>query len=315
MNRFRQKSPPEKPSQPDRPRSLREFKDEPANPRSSRRRRRRFRRLFRLLLITVILVLGIAGAFFAPKFFAHDQIVPERIERPTVSSASDEVEVADLIEGYLNALGGRTAVEEVRSLRYEGQVNFGSEQNDFQILVSLPDMGMLNTNPGEPDGLKYMRNGDIVWRLIEWADGARKVELVDAETAASLKWSLEVHNTFRRLALEGRHAELSVGETEFMGKPCYELTKTMPDGSEFRAILEKETLYLVKFEETLRYEERKDKFTIVYDDHRMVSGVVEPFKTTLYKNGELNNEVELDSLRVNPGVVSSIFKVPDELLQ
>ena len=92
-----------------------------------------------------------------------------------------------------------------------------------------------------------------------------------------------------------------------------EVTKTNADGTKLKAFLDKETLYLIKTEETLVSGEDKDILTVVYEDHRFVSGVVEAFKTKLYRNGELDNEAIVSSYRINPGLVSSLFAVPEGL--
>jgi len=239
--------------------------------------------------------------------------------RPTtVASTSlrlpDQIDAPDLLNAHLNALGGRKALQDLHSVRYDGIVNFTSGQSDFQMVVMSPDKGMLVTNPGEAGVQRLMLNGDVAWRVVERQDGAREVLRLGEESVGSLRWSLRVHNTLTSLALAGQYSGVSVNEIEFMDEPCYELTKKMPDGSDFSAILKKETLYLLKMTETLRTGDQQNEFTIVFDDHRMVSGVVEPYKTTLYKNGDLDNEVVIDSIQVNSGVISSLFKVPDELL-
>ena len=325
MNRFHQENSHPESDQPQRPRALRSFNDTSKNRGSSRPK---FRPNFKVyLLILVVISLVFLVGMFTVLHYNGQYEVPPVSQKPVTSSSSStssstftssshsiQIKVPDLLNAHLNALGGRQALQDVRSVRYEGKVNFTSGQSDFQTLVLSPDKGMLVTNPGEAGGQKLMLNGDIAWRVIEQQDGSREVLRLEDESMESLKWSLRVHNTLRHLALEGQYSGLSVKEIEFMDKPCYELTKKMPDGSDFLAILEKETLYLLKMMETLRVGDAQNEFTIMFDDYRMVSGVVEPYQTTLYKNGDLDNEVEIGSIQVNSGVISSLFQVPDELL-
>jgi hypothetical protein len=217
------------------------------------------------------------------------------------------------MSAYLMAIGGRDALQQVRSVRYEGRVTFDSKASDFQMLLLKPDKGMLVTNPGQAGSIKLMLNGDVAWQVTEVRDGSREISRLDESGTESLKWSLRVHNTFRRLALDGQFSGLSVREIRYDGKPCYEFTKTMPNGSIFLALLEKETLYLLKTVETIDGKDGVDEFSVIYDDHRMVSGIVEPFETELYRNGELDNKVMINSIRVNAGVISSLFEVPEEI--
>ena len=77
--------------------------------------------------------------------------------------------------------------------------------------------------------------------------------------------------------------------------------------------MDKETLYLLETQETLSAGEDADEFTVIYEDHQNVAGIIEPYKTKLYRNGELDNEAVVSSYRINPGLVSSLFEIPEEL--
>lgn len=71
----------------------------------------------------------------------------------------------------------------------------------------------------------------------------------------------------------------------------------------------------MKTSETLDFGDGVEEFTVLYDDHRKVSGIVEPFHTRLFRNGELNNEAYVSSYVINPGLVSWLFTIPEELRQ
>lgn len=317
MNRFRKKNQNAITDPPEEHRPLREFNHGSSGSSASMGkdgyRAKLYWSLFGLLGLSMFLFVAM---WLHPdaEIYGSDEVEVEGNELTASSVPFNSLKVPELLNAYLNALGGRQALAEVRSVRYEGQVTFPSGQSDFQMLLLRPDKGMLLTNPGKVSRQKLMLNGDTAWRVIEQRNGAREVVLLDEDNTASLKWSFRVHNTLRRMALEGRHAELSVKEIEYMDKPCYQVKRAMPDGSDFLAVLNKETLYLLKLEEVLSGGKEKNKFTIVFDDHRMVSGVVEPYKARLYKNEKLDNEVNIRSIQINSGVISSLFKIPDELL-
>jgi len=268
-----------------------------------------------LLPVIVLLVIIAGAAYLALSFYFQQEVSAGDGEPAAFSTASDKVEASELLNAYLQAIGGRDALNQVRSVRYEGRVIFGSGQNEFQMLLLKPDKGMLVTNPGEAGSLKLMLNADYAWQVVENRVGAREISPLDELGTQSLQWSLRVHNTFRRIALEGQSVGLSVRQMEYLGKPCYEVSKAMPNETDFKAILEKETLYLLKTEETISGKDGKDKFTVLYDDHRMVSGIIEPYETKLYRNGKMDNEVVIDSIRINTGVISSLFEVPEEILR
>lgn len=315
MNRFRQENQDKAKRQPDLSRPLREFNHLPRDDTNQVRRHRFEVTVYWLLpIIVFVVIIGIA-ALIVFKFNAQNETSTDKGDQTTFFTPSYEISVPELFNAYLEAMGGRDALNQVRSVRYEGRVLFESRESDFQMLLLLPDKGMLVTNPGEADSLKLMLNGDLAWQVDENRDGAREFSKLGEKGTESLKWSLRVHNTFRRLALSGQYSEVSLREIEYLGKPCYEVTEVMPNGSDFSAVLDKETFYLLKTEETLSGQDRIDKFTVLYDDHRMVSGVIEPYETELYRDGNLDNKVMINSIQMNTGVISSLFEVPDEIRQ
>lgn len=315
MKRFRQEN-QEQTGQSERPRPLREFNYGSAQATGPASIARRIRLSASWLLIMVVsFVVILMGVFMVLFLLDQDRPQKDEVEPSTFSTTTQQIDASGLLNDYLNAIGGRDALRQVRSVRYEGRVLFSSSEKDFQMYLLSPDKGMLVTNPGEAGSQKLMLNGDTAWQVIERPNGAREILPLEREDAQSLKWSMRVNNTFRSLALEGRFSGLSVREIKYLGKPCYEVTKKMPDGTEFLAILDKDTLYLLKTVEMLTGKEEAEKFTVLYDDRRMVSGVVEPYSTKLYRNGYLDNEVVIDSIRINSGVMSSLFEIPDEIRQ
>jgi len=313
MNRFRRENRDRNKDTSQRPRPLREFSHAPQNSSSSLRGHRFRITIFWLIPVVVFLGIVLVGGYFAFSFQTEEKVDASGDSEFAFSPSSGEIEISELISAHLKAIGGRNNLQQVRSVRYEGRVRFEAAEKDFQMLLLMPDMGMLVTNPDEPGNLKLMLNGDYAWQVLEGPDGAREVSPLDENNTKSLKWSMRIHNTFRRMALDGRYANSSVKEVEYNGDRCYQFTKKMPNGFEFSAILEQETFYLLKTEETVVGKNGPDTFSVVYDDHRMVAGLVEPFKTQLYRNGELDNEVLINSIRVNPGVISSLFEVPEEI--
>lgn len=74
-----------------------------------------------------------------------------------------------------------------------------------------------------------------------------------------------------------------------------------------------ENLYLLKTEENVAGAEGMERLEVLYADHRLVSGIVEAYETKTYKQGRLYNEVFLESIEIDPGLISSLFEVPEEL--
>jgi hypothetical protein len=266
-----------------------------------------------LLPLTIFCIILAGGVFLAFKFDLFTDEFEGSVQRPDFVGDAGEIIIPKLLESYLAAVGGREALESFQSVRYKGLLKEPSSDVDFQILMSLPDKGMIITDPGNGVRHKLVLNGQTAWQAIDFGDGTRKILALNAANTASLIWSLQVHNTFRRLALKRSNTDFSAREIQFLDKPCYQLIKLMPNGTTFEAVLDAKTLYLLKTEETVPGSQGMERLQVLYSDHRKDFDIVEPYATKTYKNGELYNEVFLESIERDPGLISALFKVPEEL--
>ena len=316
MNRFRQKNYTKSPDQTERPAPLRDFKHDAQQEENTGRKRRLKLAMYWLLPVCVIALVGIGVVSYPVyEFLSRGATAEDRTAEVDRSTDSGPIEASELLVAHLEAIGGRANLQRIRSVRQKGRISFNSGENDFQIFLLQPDKGMMVVNRGATGRVKLVLNGEFAWEVVEKQDGTRVVTPLTGKGKELLKWSLRVHNSFRAMALAEQSGGLSAREIEYQGKPCYEISQTKPDGTVFLAVLEKETLYLLKTQQMIGLENEMDEFVVIYDDHRMVAGVVEPFATKVYRNGELNNEVKIRSIQRNTGVMSVLFEVPDALHQ
>lgn len=315
MNRFKKQSNPQDKKAPASNSPLREFKDDAQATPPSMFLFRLEVTAYWLLPLAIFCFILLGGIYVAYKYDWFSGEYEEAELSPVYVDDSGEILITKLLDSHLAAVGGRSALENIQSLRYKGTLKESSSDVPFQILVSLPDKGMIMTDLGNGARHKLVLNGDLAWQVFEFADGTQKIILLDEANTASLVWSLRVHNTFRRLALEGNANDLSLREIEFEGKPCFELTKRLSDGADFLAVLDAKSLYLLKTLETVPGAEGPERLEVLYRDHRIVSGVVEAYHTQTFKEGDLYNEIFLKSTEINPGLISALFDIPDEFLK
>ena len=265
------------------------------------------------LLIFCLIFAG--GAFLAFKFNLFTDEFSASEQTPDFINADGEILIPKLLESYLAAVGGREALLGIQSLRYKGYLREPTGDVAFQILVSLPDKGMIITELGRGARHRLVLNGSVAWQAIDYGDGTKKIVPLDEANTASLIWSLRVHNTFRQLALEGSGDGVSASKVEYLGQPAYAITKTMPDQRVFKAVLDAATLYLLRSEENVPGAGDTERVEVRYEEHRMASGVVEAYRARTYKKGEPFNETIIESIEHNPGLMSSLFEVPQDLLR
>ncbi len=317
MNRFR-KQYDQKQAQGDQPsaqRPLREYKDDASQSPPSKLFLRFEVTAYWLLPMLIFCVILFGGIYLAFKFDVFTLESEASISPTAYRGPEGEILVPKLLESHLEAVGGRAALAGIRSARYKGRIKEAAGEFNFQVLKLPPDKGMIMINPGEVGSQKLVLNGGIAWQVVTLGDGTQKILPISEADSLSLAWSLQLHNSFRRLVLDGGVPDFSAREFEFMDRPCYELTKTMPDGSRFTAVLDAENLLLLKSGENAPGREGSDRLEVVYSDHRRVAGIVEAYQTRTYKNGDFYNEVILESIEIDPGLISFLFQVPEEIAE
>ena len=170
MNRFRKQITEAKPpdaAPPAKPTPLRQYKDDSQGTVPSKL-------LFRLgvtaywlvpLLIFAVILAG--GVYLAFKFdlFTDEFALAE--QPPEFIGDAGEIIIPKLLEHYLTAVGGRKQLESVQSVRYKGLLREASGEVEFQILLSLPDKGMLIMDPGRGVRHRVVLNGRVAWQAID----------------------------------------------------------------------------------------------------------------------------------------------------
>lgn len=269
--------------------------------------------LLPILIFSAILLGGIFIAFKAGVLSLGKDGADN--SQPSYYNANGEILVPELLDTYLETVGGRDALEGVRSVRYKGRLIEDGSELELQILISSQKKGMIIVSPGKDYSQKIILNGDTAWQEVKLGGGKLKIVPLDEADTQSLAWSLRVNNTLRSLALGGEEARagLTAREIEFQEKPCFELTKRRADGSQFLAVLDRKSLYLLEAEETVRHADGSEHLQTIYADYRTVFGIALAFETKTYKDGIFQNEIDLESIEVNPGLISSLFEIPEEL--
>lgn len=186
MNRFRTQDQREDVNEsPSRP-PLREYKDDSKGTSPSISFFRLEVTAYWLLPLIIFCVILFGGTYLAFKFDVFSGSYEDAVSKAPYRGPFGEILVPKLMDSYLAAVGGREALKDVRSFRYKGRLIETSGEIPFQILVSLPDKGMIITDPGEDYSQKLVLNGDYAWKVVGLGGGTRKVLPLNEMNTASL---------------------------------------------------------------------------------------------------------------------------------
>ncbi|MEO0510184.1 MAG: hypothetical protein AAF065_10030 [Verrucomicrobiota bacterium] len=300
---------------------LRQFTHEPLKVAPSRRMHRFFVICYWLVPTLVLLLIILGSSIFVivnlrPESVQEEETDSSQTSFNTTFASSAIMGQGQLLETYVEAIGGRDVLMDLRSLRRDGTIlgRDSEEEFDFQLIASLPDKLAFSLESSDGSRKRFLLNGAVAWQVVETEEGIRQIVLLEERPTQAMIKASRLYDPLLELALGGQGVILAINELKYNGVECLEITKMQADGSTLQCFLSKRTFYLIAVEETVDEGGEAIDYKTIYSDHRMVSGIVQPFRKKAYKNDILLDDRMIRSIRVNSGVMSSLFKVPEDLV-
>ena len=207
----------------------------------------------------------------------------------------------EIVEKYIEATGGASAIEAVHTREEHGTVTAGGKVAQIEILHKFPDRHALIRRTAESEDFTIL-NGRMGWDgTAESFHDLQSSEIDDRELAADLRLPVDLQHVFTGLRtgypekIGDREAYVLLGERQ--DRPAAELFFDEKTGLLIRMVQFTDSpLGLVKTETD-------------YDDYRMIEGVNVPFRLTLAEGNETAT-VQLDQVLQNAPIEDQRFEKP-----
>lgn len=274
-------------------------------------------------LLVVLLILLIAGFFVAKEFFPGlFEPTPAVIATPDRATAvvpntpvATELPDADTLLGrVVMANGGRDKLMNLISLQVNGVLTAGEEEFSFSLARRTPGLALLTLKSKSREVTDGIVDGKH-WRRIERVGKPTEFQILNEGDQSTL--GRDVSSFFDPLltyALESGSKKGVIRNSSYEGDPTYLLTFNM-DGRDIQAEIGVETYHTLAIREATIVEGLKRELLMEFNDYRSVSGISLPFTYSTYLDGEEIQKIVIDSVKMNYGVISSLFDMPEELRQ
>lgn len=222
----------------------------------------------------------------------------------SIAQAADLPKAEDVLEKYIDAVGGRAAFGKLKSRITKSTFSLpdmGMEGPRTSYIV-LPDKsysesefsGFGTTKSGVKDGVAWSMNPNQGPTILE----GRRKEMALRQMAFNpyLNWK----ETYSKVETVG---EESVGEAA-----CYKLVLTPSEGSPQTCYFDKESGLLLKTEA----ERRGQTTTATLSDYKEVDGIKIAHKT-VRAGGQYTFETTINSVEHNVDIPDDRFEFPDEI--
>lgn len=216
---------------------------------------------------------------------------------------SSKAQTADeIIAKHIEAIGGTTSWEKIKTLRFEGKMSAqGAEVKIIRTQIDKKavrtDISVMGMNGysiiTEKEGWNYMPFG-----------GMTKPEPMTADDVKSSQDELNIQGDFMTYKSLGKKMEY-IGTEDYDGTECHKLKLTDKDGQETTFYLDPETYYIIKQTTKFMADGKENTAVMTFSNYKKLdSGIVYPMTV----GGDWGN-TEVTSIEVNLTVDESIFKI------
>ncbi|MCB0656694.1 MAG: outer membrane lipoprotein-sorting protein [Saprospiraceae bacterium] len=221
----------------------------------------------------------------------------------------------EVIESYLETIGGRDAIAAIKTMKSVGKVNFQGMEIPFTMYQKAPGAQKLVINFQGQEITQMSFDGNEGWGTNFMTMEPEKWESEDSELMKSEMDFPEVFLTYKD---KGYSAELE-GEENIEGTDCYRLKLTKKpmtiDGKEEENFvyyfIDKETNVPVMVRNVIHKGDMKGKSQDTFmSDYQEVNGVYQPFTLQIKLDGQTIQSLSLDTVEVNVDMDDALFAFP-----
>jgi len=228
------------------------------------------------------------------------------ISAASLSARPGGAKVWRILDDYAQNYGAGRTAKEMSTVLIEGTQIQGEQTFDFSMRKKRPNSIRYQMSSGA-NSMMYGFNGRIGWQRIE-RDGSVRIDTIEGEALSVLKEEAEFDGPLLSYLHDGS------GEVEFAGmdrvldQAVFVLNATSSSGRKSRYYIAEGSSYLLKCE-WLADDGTVSVWT-VYSDYKLVDGYPFAHVVETYCGNEKLSRVEIQNIKINPGVLSFYFEKP-----
>jgi hypothetical protein len=216
--------------------------------------------------------------------------------------------VDQVLDKYVQALGGKAAIEKMTTVVIKGKVDVPStgETGSMEMYKKAPnkEMQMINTPSNGPSQRGF--DGTVGWN---WDPDSGPSDMSASDLAAMKLES----DFYRDIRLKDLYPKISLKGKERVGdREAYVVEAPHEDGSSEKMYFDTETGLLIQSEVPIDVpDEGKTIVNSQYEDYREVDGVKMPF-TIRQASADFDYVIKLTEVKYNAPIDDAKFKKPTQ---
>lgn len=239
-----------------------------------------------------LVLLGPLAVLLLPSMIAHAQ--------------SGDTSIDYILDRYFDHMGGRGALERIKSVRMEGLIRYpNGQQHALTVLKKKPDRIRIVIDTGF---VRYTQgyDGQVAW--MERQFGQRVYhERMTGKAAEDFIREAPLESILFKAGEKG--ATVTLGPDIMVAQaPCYQIIATLPDGSSIVHYVEKSNFLERRI---LQYDPAGTLLSeIIPGRFETIAGVVFATQIVRLDGGQTISTLNLEEIEVNVGILDKAFSPP-----
>lgn len=262
-----------------------------------------------LLSLTGIALSLIMPIQYLPAQAAGPDTEPAAANDPMETEGLEPKLARILTNYYKKTFSGPDNWENLQSVIFKAILHLPQGKVRFTAHKKKPDLYkvVLHRPKGERFVMGY--DGNEPWQLNSTDASRRPTAMPEAEAKNFIR-DATIGGHLLNPLMKGKHIEVG-GTIDVDGRNCFELEVTLPDGQRIRSAIDF-VEYAERQQITINQVNGQEERNI-YRDFRVIDGVRFPFASTMISNGEEVHRVEMLEIRLNAGLIKSMFQRSSEI--
>ena len=219
--------------------------------------------------------------------------------------------VDEIIEKHIDAIGGRSKLDSIKSQKVTGFMNM--QGMDIPITVYSKNNEMILVEI-YVQGMKIIQgyDGKMGW-MINPMQGSKKPEKMDDETAKSLKEEADLGGKLLKYKEKGYTAEL-IGKEDMEGTDVYNVKMTDNDGETTNYLIDAGSYLILKSKAKRKVMGKMVENETIFGNYKKIDGMMMPLLIESKVAGMemASQKVLIDKVEFNVNLDDEIFKMPAE---
>jgi hypothetical protein len=220
--------------------------------------------------------------------------------------------VDEIINKYVQAMGGKDKLKNLKTLKVTGKMEFGPGMSiPFNVYIKNKQAFRFDMTL---QGLTTVQvvQGDSGYYISPF-EGKKDAEKMPEDMVKESKDQVDVAGPLVDYKDKGNTVEL-LGKEDMEGTDTYKLKLTEKSGDVSYIYLDAQTYYQLKETQKYKMEDKEVESEVLFSNYKTVDGITFPYTMETRQVGESRGQVmNYETIEVNGKIDESLFKWPDSV--